>query len=173
MRTKRLHLRPLVDIDAQRIAVLAGDWDIARMTARIPYPYTEAMAHQWVSGLEPDEVVRGIDYRGELIGLVGYTPHDKGTAEIGYWIGKPWWGQGFATEAAQGIVRYCFTSGRLVRLSCCHLVDNPGSKRVIEKLGFRLIGPARAYCEARGCEVDTLRYEMKRPVSAIFWRRAA
>jgi len=173
MRTRRLVLREFEACDASRIAELAGDWDIARMTARIPFPYSETLAHQWIGGLERGEFVRGVEFEGELIGAVGYMPHDDGSAEIGYWIGKPWWGRGFATEAGDALVRYCFARARIGRLTCCHFVDNPASARVIAKLGFRLVGTCKAWCDARGAEVETLRYERRRPVMALFWRRAA
>jgi RimJ/RimL family protein N-acetyltransferase len=173
MRTKRLTLRPLKDEDAKAIAVLAGDWDIARMTSRIPYPYSEALAHQWISGLETGEFVRGIVLEDELIGVIGYLPGDDGSAEIGYWIGKPWWGRGYATEAAEALIRYCFRRVRLGRVICAHFVDNPASARVIAKLGFRLVGPGKAWCDARRREVETLKYERLRPTMVLPWRRAA
>jgi RimJ/RimL family protein N-acetyltransferase len=173
MKSRRLKFRELNDGDAARIAELAGDWDIARMTARIPYPYSEPLAHQWLRGIEPGEFVRAVELGGELIGAVGYMPAADGSAEIGYWIGKPWWGQGFATEAAQALVRYCFASAGFGRLTCCHFIDNPASARVISKLGFRRIGPCTAWCEARSAEVETVFYERRRPVISRFWRRAA
>jgi len=172
MKTKRLILRPLEDRDAPRIAELAGDWAVASMTARIPYPYDESLSHQWISGLEDGEFVRGIEFEGGLVGAVGYFPDDDGVTEIGYWIGKPWWGRGFATEAAAKLVSYCFTTAGKQRLVCCHFVDNPGSQRVIEKLGFKPTGPCKAYCEARQVEIATVRYELRRPLMARFWRPA-
>jgi ribosomal-protein-alanine N-acetyltransferase len=173
LKTARLSLRPLADADALRIAELAGDWDVARMTSRIPYPYTVALAHQWIGELSDGEVVRGIEHNGELIGVAGYLPSADGAAEIGYWIGKPWWGRGFATEATEAMIKYCFGPGKLGRVTCSHFVDNPASQRVIEKLGFKLVGPARAYCDARRRDVPTLRYERLRPRLFGWLRRAA
>jgi RimJ/RimL family protein N-acetyltransferase len=173
MRSPRLTYRPIDPRDASRIAVLAGDWDIARMTARIPHPYSLVDADQWIASIGGDEFVRAIEHQGELIGAVGYIEHDREQAEIGYWIGKPWWGRGFATEAAEALVRHCFTTARIDRLTCCHFVDNPASARIIAKLGFRLVGPCTAWSEARGAEAATLTYERRRPVLARFWRRAA
>jgi RimJ/RimL family protein N-acetyltransferase len=173
MKSRRLKFRELNEGDAQRIAELAGDWDIARMTARIPYPYSAPQAHQWLRAIEPGEFVRAVEFKGELIGAVGYMPGSDSSAEIGYWIGKPWWGRGFATEAAQALVRHCFSTARIERLTCCHFVDNPASARVIAKLGFRRVGPCTAWCEARGTEIDAVRYERRRPVISYFWRRAA
>lgn len=167
IRTERLTLRPVGEDDIRRIAELAGDWDVARMTGRVPYPYSEALAREWITGLQEGEFVRGIEYGGKLVGVCGYTPGRRKTAEIGYWIGKPYWGQGFATEAAQAIVDHCFRTAGLARLTCCHFVENHASARVIAKLGFRRIGPARGWCEARRVEVDTITYEKRRPLRAL------
>lgn len=173
IKTARLILRPLVDADAEHIARFAGDWDIARMTARIPYPYSVELAHQWIGELSEGEVVRGITYNGELVGVTGYLPDNDGAAEVGYWIGKPWWGRGFATEAADAMIKYCFNTEKIARVTCSHFIDNPASQRVITKLGFQLVGPARAYCDARRRDVATLRYERLRPRRFSWLRRAA
>ena len=100
MRSQRLTYRPLDARDAGRIAVLAGEWDVARMTSRIPHPYSLIDADQWIASIDHDEFVRGVERDGELIGAVGYISGEPRQAEIGYWIGKPWWGNGYATEAA-------------------------------------------------------------------------
>ena len=75
------------------------------------------------------------------IGAVGYFPNDNGDTEIGYWVGRPWWGQGFATEATRALIHYCFTNGGMASLACCHFIDNDASRRVIQKLGFKSVGP--------------------------------
>lgn len=168
LETERLRLRPVDPGDARRIALLAGDWSIASMTARVPFPYTERDAAEWIGELGAGEVVAAIvrraDQGAELIGLVGYTPSSDGrSAELGYWIGRPYWGQGFATEAAAAVVRHCFEQERFDGLTCCHFADNPASGRVIEKLGFVFTGDCAAWCEARRREAPALRYEMPRP----------
>ena len=171
---KRLILRELNHADARRIAVLAGDIDVARMTARLPHPYTEFDAEEWIRGIEDNEFVRGIEYDNYLIGLIGYTidPKDR-SAELGYWIGKPWWGQGFVTEAAEAVIRHAFKVARVPRITCCHFIDNAASARVIDKLGFRCVGVNKAFCLARNAEVQTLNYERKRPMTAFLWSGAA
>ena len=171
--TRRLLLRPLRDSDAPELARLGGDWDVACMTARIPYPYSEELAREWMQSLAPDEFVRVIEHQGALIGAVGYVAGPDASAEIGYWIGKPWWGQGFATEAASALVRHCFTVGRFKQLTCCHFEDNPGSRRVIKKLGFSAAGRCMAWSDARHAEFPALTYKLNRPMTAVFWRRSA
>lgn len=169
-KTRRLLLRPLRDTDAPQIATLAGDWDVARMTDRIPYPYTSAAAMEWIHGLPEGEHVFAIEREGTLIGLCGVMSRAPGEAEIGYWLGKPWWGKGFATEAAAQVMRYCFKDLKLTRLTCCHYVDNPASARVIKKLGFEQTGTTcEAWSEARRQKCAALRYQMKRPRFLFLW----
>jgi [ribosomal protein S5]-alanine N-acetyltransferase len=163
MKTARLTLRSLSADDARRIAMLGGDWDVARMTGRIPYPYSEDAALHWVSGLADGEVVFGIDHNGELIGICGFSPLGLGLAEIGYWIGKPYWGQGFASEAAETLMAFGFTKGGVKKFTCRHFTDNPGSARVAAKLGFRPTGSCTGWSEARQQDLPTLTYERRRP----------
>jgi RimJ/RimL family protein N-acetyltransferase len=173
MRSQRLSYRPLSARDAGRIAVLAGDWDVARMTSRIPHPYSLIDADLWIASIGDDEFVRGVEQDGTLIGAIGYiVGADARQAEIGYWIGKPWWGHGYATEAAGTLIDYCFAAGGFRRLTCGHFIDNPASARVIAKLGFRRVGDGSQWCEARKGEVATVRYIRRRPLFSG-WRRNA
>ncbi len=165
MRTRRLRLRALTGRDARRIATLAGDWEVARMTARIPYPYSQKLAEEWIEELDENDCVLGIIFRLRLVGACGFL-RDGDVADIGYWIGKPWWGRGLATEAAGSLIEHCFETG-CERITCGHFVDNPASARVIAKLGFRLIGRGKLWCDARQAEVETLRYERLRDPAAI------
>ncbi len=172
-RSKRLTYRAIEPSDVPRIVELAGDWDVARMTARIPFPYSEDLAMAWLEGLADGEFVQAVLLDGAMIGAVGYVPSPDGaSAEIGYWIGKPWWGHGYATEAATAMVHHSFAQG-IKRLTCCHFVDNPASQRIIEKLGFKPTGPCMAWCDARGADVAIERYERRRPLIAVLWRLAA
>ena len=170
IKTQRLYLRPLALGDAKIVSQLAGDWDVASMTARIPYPYTEEMAHHWIGTIDADEIVYAIERDGAFVGLCGYLLDEEGAAEVGYWLGKSYWGQGFATEATTALIAYCFRRGGLKRLTTGHFVDNPASGRVIEKLGFTEVESRPYWCEARKLEVDSRRYELLKPRS---WRDMA
>ncbi len=173
MKTARLRLRTVTHGDAPRIAVLAGDWDVASMTGRIPFPYSEEAANHWVDGVSEQEEVFGIDLDGELIGICGFTIDDDGDAELGYWIGKPYWGRGYATEAARAVMAYGFSKGGVRRFVCKHLDGNEASARVIKKLGFRFTGTATGWCEARQCELPALAYERRRPWTMAIRARAS
>lgn len=167
MKTRRLTLRAISPSDAATIAALGGDWDVASTTGRIPYPYSPEAAQQWVTGLAEGECVFGIEHDGMLIGLCGYTLRDDGSAEIGYWLGKPHWGRGFATEAARALVEHGFTKGGVKRFVSFHFASNVASGRVLKKLGFRATGEQMGWCEARQQDLPTLAYERKRPIVAV------
>lgn len=163
MKTPRLILRPLMPDDAPRIAALAGDWSVASMTGRIPFPYSLDAAQLWLRGLADGEMVFGIEHAGELVGICGYTLEGDGAAQIGYWIGKPYWGRGFATEAARALINHGFTKGGIKRFNGRHFADNLASARVIKKLGFRPVSSDVGWCEARQGEFPTVAYERRRP----------
>jgi ribosomal-protein-alanine N-acetyltransferase len=162
--TQRLVLRAIEPRDAARISLLAGDFDVASMTGTIPYPYSEQMAADWIeSALGGEEgVVLAVDRAGALIGCVGYRADDRGGAELGYWFGKPYWGNGYATEAASALITYAFEQGRLGYLTIGHFADNPASARVIAKLGFKQNGGVVRDCAARGTRSRCLTYRLNR-----------
>src|SRR3990172_6912693 len=167
IRTERLVLRPLALSDAARIALLAGDFDVASMTGTIPHPYNEQMAGEWIgSALEGEEgTVFVIERDGTLIGCVGYREDQKGGAELGYWLGKPYWGQGYATEASAAMVAYAFDAGALDYLTIGHFADNPASARIITKLGFKPQGEISRDCVAREEKARCFTYRLERGAS--------
>jgi ribosomal-protein-alanine N-acetyltransferase len=154
--TPRLTLRQPEMRDAPFIAKYAGDYDIACMTALVPHPYPAPAAELWVlirtiasqkslnAHLIVDIKAGGEDGESALMG--GMAGIFKRTAdsdwEIGYWIAKPFWGKGYATEAGQALVDYARNGLKADRVIAGHYDDNPASGRVLEKLGFRYTGQA-------------------------------
>jgi [ribosomal protein S5]-alanine N-acetyltransferase len=165
LKTARLMLRPPVHADALTMAALAGDWDIASMTGQLPYPYTLANAERYIAELPKDDTLElafSILLNGHLIGVCGYAALNLEAAGIGYWIGKPYWGQGFATQAASAMIDYCFDHVGFASLTCSHFVGNVASARVIEKLGFSPTGPGISRCEATQTNRETRTYRLER-----------
>lgn len=130
---------------------LAGDRAIADTTLSIPHPYEDGMAEQWIAehrsqfeaGTHAVFAVELLDDH-RLVGAVSLTIDlDFMKAELGYWIGRPFWNEGYATEAARRIVRYAFDDLGLNRISSRHLVRNPASGRVMQKIGMRHEGTLR------------------------------
>src|SRR5262245_65006937 len=135
LETERLTLRPFRAADAPVFARLAGEWAVASMTSDIPYPFSAAQAMGWLRPVR-GEARFAIDLDGQLIGGAGYYRRPSGVAELGFWLGRPWWGQGLATEATRAVVRYGFSNPRLPGYSSAQFVDNPASERVLRKPGF-------------------------------------
>jgi len=152
METERLVLRPLKPDDAAAFARLAGSREIAHTTITIPHPFSENQARQWiVARTGQSEAGKGIVFAiatmadAQLIGTVGLREIDAehSQAEIGFWIGAPSWGKGYATEAARRVIRYAFEECNLNRVYAHHMVRNPASGRVLEKLGMKREGLLR------------------------------
>src|SRR5882672_4185217 len=161
LETERLLLRPFRNPDANEFARLSGDWAVASMTSDIPYPFSPAQAVGWLKPAR-GEVRFGIEREGRLIGGVGYYRRPSGIAELGFWIGRPWWGHGFATEASRAVVRHGFANPRLPAFSSAHFADNLASARVLAKLGFEPAGRGRIACAARQQDVEVVTYWLDR-----------
>ena len=153
LETERLLLRPFELADAKEVQGLAGDRSIADTTTSIPHPYEDGMAEEWISRHQGafdqgKEVIFAIARKGDgalvgAISLMGVSPGHQ--AELGYWVGKPYWGQGFCTEAARVVLRYGFYSMGLKRIHACHFARNPASGRVMQKIGMRHEGCRRGH----------------------------
>jgi len=140
--TERLKLRPFTLSDATDVQRLAGDRLIASTTLRIPHPYSDGIAEKWI------ETQRRDFQQGKLVnfaitrrphnfitGSIGLTiDTDHNNAELGYWVGKPYWNQGYATEAARHVVKYAFEVLYLNRVHAHHFVRNPRSGRVMQNI---------------------------------------
>lgn len=160
-RTERLLLNPFRADDAARVAALAGNRKVACMTARIPHPYPEELARQWIAEQAlGDGFLCAIRFEEELVGAVGLERTAPGQHELGYWIGEPWWGMGIATEAAGRVIRYAAEDLGARVLNAGYLYDNPASGRVLAKCGFALAGEVMQWCEARGQAVKCHRLRL-------------
>lgn len=167
LKTKRLILRPFTLADAPQVQRLAGDKDIAATTLHIPHPYEDGMAEEWISK-HPGEFEKGeqitfaITHREEkyLIGAIGLSSisQEHETGEVGYWIGKPYWNQGYCTEATKAVLKYAFDVLRLNRIHARHFKRNPASGRVMQKAGMRHEGCLRQHYKKWGNYEDSELY---------------
>jgi RimJ/RimL family protein N-acetyltransferase len=168
--TPRLTLRAFRAADAPAVKRMAGDRAIADTTLNIPHPYEDGVAEAWIAshaGLRERSasvtyaVTRTAD--DALLGAIGLTlREDQGRAELGYWIGRPYWGKGYATEAAGAMIAYGFERLRLHRIHACHLSRNPASGRVMQKAGMRLEGTLRGHVKKWGVFEDIVVYGILR-----------
>ena len=175
LRTRRLVLRGLRVEDASRIQKLAGDRAIAETTLRVPHPYEDGMAEGWIRVQERRyregrEVVFAIvPLRAKLpIGVIHLNVASQhARAELGYWIGKPYWNRGYATEAGEAVLRYGFEKIGLHRICANHFARNPASGRVLEKLGMQYEGTRRQHVRRWGRYEDLAGYGILREEFAI------
>lgn len=158
-RTDRLLLRPGWIEDAPALASAIADEMIVRNLATAPWPYrlrdAEAFLAQPRDPVLPSFLIfQRTDGAPRLVGSCGLGRRASGLVELGYWIARPHWGQGFATEAGRAVVEIARTLG-LGQLEGAHFVDNPASARVLEKLDFQPVGitAPRMSC-ARGIEAQ-------------------
>lgn len=160
--TNRLTLRRMAAADCGRFVELLSDWDVARMLARVAHPYTpdhfrawqELAAEKWDAGTDFPMVIATA--RDGVIGCVGlhHRDDDADRLELGYWIGKPFWGQGYATEAGAALLAQAEHDLGVQGFVSSHFVENEKSGHVLEKLGFSYTGDVKpSPCLARGHEV--------------------
>ena len=141
LKTARLALRAPSHSDVPAMVALASDRRVAENTARIPHPYTAADAAGLLASINQTggETVFAIELDDALIGMCGLDPRRDG-AELGYWLGVPFWGYGYGTEAVRGLIDYAFAKLGHEVLSSGARVSNPASRRVLEKCGFQWTG---------------------------------
>lgn len=161
--TKRLLLRPFHLNDAATLQSQCGNLNVARMTSRIPHPYPDGAAEQWIAAQETlrnerQEITFCIEHDDAMIGSVGLRRANGRTYELGYWLAEPCWGHGFATEAAGRAVAFAIDQLDAARVCAGHYLDNPASGRVLEKCGFRYTSTNSQWSMARGATVDCRRY---------------
>jgi len=158
--TDRLVLRQLEDADVERMVELANHIEIARNLATMPHPYGIEDARTFIariSGLKIGQAFGIVEKAsGDLIGTAGWGPMEEGgPIDFGYWIGLDYWGKGYATEAGSAVLTHAFCIGRVDEIITDCRIDNPGSRRVLDKLGFESLGPATRYSLGAGEDTET------------------
>jgi RimJ/RimL family protein N-acetyltransferase len=141
--TDRLDLTTPTLAHVPDIARLANNERIYEVMARLPFPYTEADAHFFVTQIVPsaEETCYAILHQGRFMGIVGLTYSGESAPQLGYWLGEEFWGQGFATEAACAVVAAAKAAG-VPALRSRALAGNASSRNVLRKAGFTETGEA-------------------------------
>ena len=164
--TARLRLRPFAAVDAATVVALAGDWEVARFLLHVPHPYPPELAvawiashaETWLAGGGPTwAIARAAD--DELLGTVSLrwtARHAR--AELGYWLGRAHWGQGYALEAAGAATAWAFEHLEVGRVHAQHLGGNHRSARTLRALGMQLEGVRRQHLRKGGVLHDVHDY---------------
>lgn len=159
--TRRLTLRaPRMD-DAARLAELCNDVDISRMTSRMPWPYALGDAEAFIARCAVADTRDGVNFMIDhddagVVGGLGFFRNAEDALEVGYWIGKPFWARGLASEALVGAMDWAARGWKKRVMAAGHFSDNPASGRVLCRAGFLYTGrvelrPSLARGEAAPC----------------------
>lgn len=175
LETERLVLRAARLGDAKAIAALANDRRIAENTRRIPHPYTVSDAEHFITaaGTARSETALLVTLRdGTPIGACGLGLLDGTVPELGYWLGVPFWGKGYATEAVRAVIDHAFTELDHSALQAGARVTNPASRRVLEKCGFQWtgVGLCRIRAISSSAPIDMFRLDRRIWASLKAWR---
>jgi RimJ/RimL family protein N-acetyltransferase len=170
IRTERLLLRPLQLSDAPGIQLLAGDRDVASTTRNIPHPYEDGMAVKWIKSCQKKadagELINfaiTLHSDGSFLGSIGlHLDSGLPQGELGYWIGKPFWNHGYATEAVEAMINHAFTDLGMDGVYAAHFTRNPASGRVMQKAGMLHEGFLKGHTEKWGVLEDLELYGLTR-----------
>ncbi len=165
LHTDRLLLRPMEQADVAVVPALLNDWDVVRTLARVPYPYGLQDAQDWYDRQRknfqetgwPRNFIICLHAEAEsiVIGTIGLMVQgDRSDPELGYWLGRAYWGRGIMSEAAGRIVAHAFEDLGCARIHSGYYAGNAASGRILEKLGFRRIALSPLWNPARARWVD-------------------
>jgi len=164
--TKRLVLRLFQTSDAETVATLCNNYNIYKSTMYLPFPYSIDDALSWIE-FHYDNLIEDFSYEfavtdketGELYGSIGLSNNiDFNQGEIAYWIGEPYWGKGYATEAAQAILQFAFEEKKLHKVFARYFSSNPASGKVMEKIGMNQEGILKDHVIKDGKYEDIVYY---------------
>jgi RimJ/RimL family protein N-acetyltransferase len=166
LETPRLRLRPYKESDISELVPLIGTREVAATTLRIAHPYTDQDARVFLElAKDPENIWLAITLRsdGRQLGGIGLRVDQRHQhAELGYWLGVPYWGQGYATEAAREMLRHGFETLQLHRIFASHFKHNPASGRILKKIGMRYEGCQREHLRKWDEFVDSELYGILR-----------
>lgn len=164
LKSERLVLRPFKLSDPEIVKNLAGNKDIAATTLEIPHPYPEGLAEEWISKHEQmrkngSQLVFAITFENILIGAIGCVINKNfNNCEIGYWIGRPYWGNGFATEALGQVIKFGFEKLSFNKIHAHFMENNPASGKVMIKNGMKHEGTLKQHIIKDGKYLDIILY---------------
>lgn len=170
--TERLRLRPFAPGDATELHRLVNDWEVAKNLARVPFPYPRALADEWIASTAAQIASErawhlAIEADGALVGSIALTrPRDEPVAELGYYIGRRYWGRGFAPEAARRLLSWAFATRDIDRVEASVLVGHTRSQAVLRRIGFEEFGTGVSDFVSRGATMPVVRFRAGRDALA-------
>ncbi|WP_106752604.1 GNAT family N-acetyltransferase [Pannonibacter carbonis] len=167
--SRRLALRPLAAADIDRVAEYLGDYEVSKMLSRVPHPYDRADGLEKLRSAEanaacwPDieEIGFAIDHDGGLVGAISFRALHE-TPVIGYWLGRPYWGQGLMGEAMLAALGWLFATREVAAVEASVMQENPASVALLRKAGFAIIGSEDCSSLSRCAAVPAVRLRLER-----------
>ncbi|NRG16422.1 GNAT family N-acetyltransferase [Rhizobiales bacterium] len=165
LKTARLTLRTPCDHDIDRVVEFAGDFEVSKMLAVVPHPYERRNAIEWLEHIRAtdgkDEQTFAIDDGSGLIGAISFRKLRE-TPRIGYWLGRPFWGRGYMSEAAHAALTWLFSTFDAHGVEAEAMAENPTSIAVLRKLGFEETASGNCASQARGEAMPSLVLRLER-----------
>ena len=158
IKTDRLILKkPKSKQDILSIVSQIGDWEVVKWLAMVPYPYTYNDCESYLKESNNNELALNIFLDNQLIGGVGLHLHNDNYYELGYWLGKDYWGKGYATESSKYLLEYALGKLDSPKIKSGYFIDNIPSGNVLKKLGFKEIGIEKRYSDSMKKEMDMMK----------------
>ena len=157
IKTDRLILKkPKSKQDILSIVSQIGDWEVVKWLAMVPYPYTYNDCESYLKESNNNELALNIFLDNQLIGGVGLHIHNDNYYELGYWLGKAYWGKGYATESSKYLLEYAVEKLISPKIKSDHFINNIASANVLKKLGFKEVGIEKIYSNSNKKEMDMM-----------------
>ena len=155
--TDRLILRKAIS-EQEKISLVSqiGDWEVVKWLANAPYPYTDDDLEDYLLISDSNQFDLNIFLGKQLIGRVGLTLDGDNYYDLGYWIGKDYWGKGYATESSKKLLEYVLDKLDLPKIKSGYFVGNFVSGNVLKKLGFKEVGVEKRYSDSNKKEMDLM-----------------
>lgn len=158
--TRRLTLRPPLQVDAESMAAALSNPNVARNLSKVPHPYSLAEAEKWIRSKANEPCVFTI-HREQLAGVVSIIDGPD-MPKLGYWLAEPFWGNGFMTEAARAALAHAFRRFDVDSIGSYAIADNQPSLNIMAKLGFEEVGKGTVFNITRGEGYPTIKTEVTR-----------
>jgi len=155
--TDRLILRKTIS-EQEKISLVSqvGDWEVVKWLANVPYPYTYDDLEDYLLISDSNQFDLNIFLGNQLIGRVGLTLDGDNYYDLGYWIGKDYWGKGYATESSKKLLEYVLDKLDSPKIKSGYFIDNFPSWNVLKKLGFKEVRVEKRYSVSNKKEMDLM-----------------
>ena len=159
IKTERLFLKKFSATDKNSLIALIGDSRVSETLSNVPFPYTSEDADYWLDSVKKNELRLSIRLNDALIGGIGLTHGDDDYCELGYWLGREYWGRGYATEASNSLLNYVRENTSLRKFRANVYKENIASSKVLQKLGFKQTGEGEVFSLSEQANISCFKYE--------------